>query len=144
MASVHVDRTRGCQQRLIASVCPLRSCLSLAVLKVTPLVRVKSQNHGQKRRLRESSATSYGVFDRKFDLDSHEWSCFHFVFSDHSALIGHSCYLTHLLQAMMCRAGEPVRLMTPHKPNEEEEKKRIEAAGGVVIWYVYGHTHTHT
>lgn len=38
-------------------------------------------------------------------------------------------------QAMMCRAGNKVDLMEPHKPSDEKEKKRIEENGGVVVWY---------
>eukprot|EP00051_Salpingoeca_urceolata_P015563 m.202200 g.202200 ORF g.202200 m.202200 type:complete len:386 (+) comp18435_c4_seq5:210-1367(+) len=38
-------------------------------------------------------------------------------------------------QVMMCRDGEPVKLMEPHKPQREDEKARIEANGGVVVWY---------
>eukprot|EP00041_Stephanoeca_diplocostata_P018203 m.379458 g.379458 ORF g.379458 m.379458 type:complete len:257 (-) comp20953_c0_seq5:3472-4242(-) len=38
-------------------------------------------------------------------------------------------------QAMLCRKAGPVQLMVPHKPNNEDEKQRIEAAGGVVVWY---------
>lgn len=38
-------------------------------------------------------------------------------------------------QAMMCRGGKEVELMVPHKPSNEDEKKRIEDNGGVVVWY---------
>ena len=36
---------------------------------------------------------------------------------------------------MLCKAGAPVTLMDPHKPNREDEKKRIEDSAGVVVWY---------
>ena len=39
-------------------------------------------------------------------------------------------------QAMMIKAGSNVDLMNPHKPNRDDEKQRIEAAGGVVVWLV--------
>ncbi len=35
----------------------------------------QSQIHGQKRYMRESSATANGVFDGEFGFDSREWSC---------------------------------------------------------------------
>ena len=38
-------------------------------------------------------------------------------------------------QAMMIKAGANVDLMNPHKPNRDDEKQRIEAAGGVVVWF---------
>lgn len=38
-------------------------------------------------------------------------------------------------QAALCRGGEAIPLMKPHKPQNEDEKARIEAAGGVVVWY---------
>lgn len=38
-------------------------------------------------------------------------------------------------QTIMVRNNEAVELMTPHKPEDENEKKRIEDDGGVVVWY---------
>ncbi|KPP75303.1 protein phosphatase 1E-like [Scleropages formosus] len=38
-------------------------------------------------------------------------------------------------QAMLVRKGQPVELMKPHKPDREDEKQRIEALGGCVIWF---------
>jgi len=35
-------------------------------------------------------------------------------------------------RAIMCRAGKPVELSHDHKPNDETERRRIEAAGGRV------------
>ncbi|XP_067262523.1 protein phosphatase 1F [Chanodichthys erythropterus] len=45
-------------------------------------------------------------------------------------------------QAMLVRQGEPVTLMDPHKPEREDEKKRIEDLGGCIAfmgcWRVNG------
>ncbi|XP_028838328.1 protein phosphatase 1E [Denticeps clupeoides] len=38
-------------------------------------------------------------------------------------------------QAMLVRRGQSVELMKPHKPDREDEKQRIEALGGCVIWF---------
>ncbi|XP_016428229.1 protein phosphatase 1F-like [Sinocyclocheilus rhinocerous] len=37
-------------------------------------------------------------------------------------------------QAMLVRQGEPVTLMEPHKPEREDEKKRIEDLGGCIAY----------
>lgn len=52
-------------------------------------------------------------------------------------LRGHTLYVAWLgdSQVMMVRRGQPVELMKPHKPDREDEKKRIEALGGCVIWF---------
>eukprot|EP00055_Hartaetosiga_balthica_P002355 m.3681 g.3681 ORF g.3681 m.3681 type:complete len:392 (+) comp2109_c0_seq1:72-1247(+) len=38
-------------------------------------------------------------------------------------------------QTFLCRDGAAVELMNPHKPEREDEKKRIEDSGGIVVWY---------
>ncbi|XP_005298815.2 protein phosphatase 1E isoform X2 [Chrysemys picta bellii] len=38
-------------------------------------------------------------------------------------------------QVMLVRQGQAVELMKPHKPDREDEKKRIEALGGCVVWF---------
>ncbi|XP_030648523.1 protein phosphatase 1E [Chanos chanos] len=38
-------------------------------------------------------------------------------------------------QVMLVKRGQPVELMKPHKPDREDEKQRIEALGGCVIWF---------
>uniref|UniRef100_UPI00358FB908 protein phosphatase 1E-like n=1 Tax=Myxine glutinosa TaxID=7769 RepID=UPI00358FB908 len=38
-------------------------------------------------------------------------------------------------QVTLVRCGIAVELMMPHKPDREDEKKRIEALGGCVIWF---------
>ncbi|EDQ89893.1 uncharacterized protein MONBRDRAFT_32120 [Monosiga brevicollis MX1] len=38
-------------------------------------------------------------------------------------------------QVAMCRNGEMVTLMNPHKPEREDEKQRIADNEGVVVWY---------
>ncbi|TRY99732.1 hypothetical protein DNTS_033603, partial [Danionella cerebrum] len=52
-------------------------------------------------------------------------------------LRGRTLYVAWLgdSQVMMVKRGQPVELMKPHKPDREDEKKRIEALGGCVIWF---------
>ncbi|CAH1802159.1 unnamed protein product, partial [Owenia fusiformis] len=38
-------------------------------------------------------------------------------------------------QAMLVKNGSQFTLMEPHKPEREDEKKRIEELGGCVVWY---------
>uniref|UniRef100_A0A8C6RL77 Protein phosphatase 1E n=1 Tax=Nannospalax galili TaxID=1026970 RepID=A0A8C6RL77_NANGA len=38
-------------------------------------------------------------------------------------------------QVMLVRKGQAVELMKPHKPDREDEKQRIEALGGCVVWF---------
>lgn len=38
-------------------------------------------------------------------------------------------------QAMMSRQGKAVQLMEPHKPEREDERKRIESMGGCVVYF---------
>ncbi|XP_029467340.1 protein phosphatase 1E [Rhinatrema bivittatum] len=38
-------------------------------------------------------------------------------------------------QVMLVRRGKAVELMKPHKPDREDEKQRIEALGGCVVWF---------
>ncbi|XP_075051172.1 protein phosphatase 1E [Mixophyes fleayi] len=38
-------------------------------------------------------------------------------------------------QVMLVRKGQAVELMKPHKPDREDEKHRIEALGGCVVWF---------
>ncbi|XP_074643762.1 protein phosphatase 1E-like [Tubulanus polymorphus] len=38
-------------------------------------------------------------------------------------------------QVLLVRNGKPVEIMSPHKPEREDEKLRIEALGGCVLWY---------
>lgn len=37
-------------------------------------------------------------------------------------------------RAVLCRAGRAVPMSIDHKPNTKEERRRIESAGGVVVW----------
>ncbi|XP_023932955.1 protein phosphatase 1F isoform X1 [Lingula anatina] len=46
----------------------------------------------------------------------------------HTAWLGDS-------QALLVRDGTPIQLMKPHKPEREDERKRIEGLGGCVIWF---------
>ncbi|XP_002732102.1 protein phosphatase 1F-like [Saccoglossus kowalevskii] len=38
-------------------------------------------------------------------------------------------------QALLMRNGQPVEIMQPHKPEREDERKRIEDLGGCVVWF---------
>ncbi|XP_054857718.1 protein phosphatase 1E [Eublepharis macularius] len=50
---------------------------------------------------------------------------------------GNMLYISWLgdSQVMLVRRGQAVELMKPHKPDREDEKKRIEALGGCVVWF---------
>ncbi|KAK0148752.1 Protein phosphatase 1E [Merluccius polli] len=52
-------------------------------------------------------------------------------------LRGRTLYVAWLgdSQVMLVRKGQAVELMKPHKPDREDEKQRIEALGGCVIWF---------
>uniref|UniRef100_A0A3P8U130 Protein phosphatase 1E n=1 Tax=Amphiprion percula TaxID=161767 RepID=A0A3P8U130_AMPPE len=52
-------------------------------------------------------------------------------------LRGRTLYVAWLgdSQVILVRRGQVVELMKPHKPDREDEKKRIEALGGCVIWF---------
>ncbi|KAL0994458.1 hypothetical protein UPYG_G00122510 [Umbra pygmaea] len=52
-------------------------------------------------------------------------------------LRGRTLYVAWLgdSQVMLVKKGQAVELMKPHKPDREDEKKRIEALGGCVIWF---------
>ncbi|KAJ8402207.1 hypothetical protein AAFF_G00370720 [Aldrovandia affinis] len=52
-------------------------------------------------------------------------------------LRGNALYVAWLgdSQVMLVRRGQAVELMKPHKPDREDEKQRIEALGGCVIWF---------
>ncbi|KAJ3589051.1 hypothetical protein NHX12_009899 [Muraenolepis orangiensis] len=52
-------------------------------------------------------------------------------------LRGRTLYVAWLgdSQVMLVRKGQAVELMKPHKPDREDEKLRIEALGGCVIWF---------
>ncbi|XP_076452630.1 protein phosphatase 1F-like [Babylonia areolata] len=60
-------------------------------------------------------------------------------------LRGEHCYISWLgdSQVMLVQEGRAVTLMAPHKPNREDEKRRIEELGGFVtnafgVWRVNG------
>ncbi|XP_077996031.1 protein phosphatase 1F-like [Glandiceps talaboti] len=38
-------------------------------------------------------------------------------------------------QALLMKNGKPYKIMEPHKPDREDEKKRIEDLGGCVVWF---------
>ncbi|KAK3737460.1 hypothetical protein QZH41_008343 [Actinostola sp. cb2023] len=38
-------------------------------------------------------------------------------------------------QVVLCKAGESVLLMEPHKPDNQDEKERIESLGGCVVYF---------
>ncbi|XP_066506603.1 protein phosphatase 1E [Hoplias malabaricus] len=52
-------------------------------------------------------------------------------------LRGRTLYVAWLgdSQVMLVKKGQAVELMKPHKPDREDEKQRIEALGGCVIWF---------
>ena len=70
-----------------------------------------SEIPSQKRRKQESSATTYGVFDREFGFDLHEWSCSNDASSDRvgsgmngdppSPLVGNSCVKSYIFSVFI-------------------------------------------
>mmetsp|Transcript_22661 Transcript_22661/g.89655 ORF Transcript_22661/g.89655 Transcript_22661/m.89655 type:complete len:1045 (+) Transcript_22661:264-3398(+) len=38
-------------------------------------------------------------------------------------------------EGFTCRAGQPVRMAVAHRPSDEDEKARIKALGGAVVWF---------
>lgn len=50
---------------------------------------------------------------------------------------GQSLYVAWLgdSQVVLCKAGQPYLLMDPHKPDREDERQRIEALGGCVVFF---------
>ena len=65
--------------------------------------------------------------NNKSGQDSGSTACVAFIFKDRIVVanIGDS-------RAVLCRAGKAIELSADHKPEDEREKKRIEAAGGKV------------
>mmetsp|Transcript_14569 Transcript_14569/g.25418 ORF Transcript_14569/g.25418 Transcript_14569/m.25418 type:complete len:297 (-) Transcript_14569:908-1798(-) len=51
-------------------------------------------------------------------------------------LIGNRLWIANVgdSRAVLCRGGKAVAVTIDHKPNSAIERKRIEAAGGVVVW----------
>lgn len=50
---------------------------------------------------------------------------------------GESLYVAWLgdSQVVLCKGGQAAQLMTPHKPDREDERQRIEALGGCVVYF---------
>lgn len=53
-----------------------------------------------------------------------------------AALVGNHLLVANVgdSRAVLCRSGKAVALSRDHKPNQSDERKRIEDAGGFVIW----------
>ncbi|KAL8615255.1 hypothetical protein ACOMHN_051747 [Nucella lapillus] len=88
---------------------------------------------------------AYALTDRQFAKKAEEQKLRSGSTGVSVLLRGDHCYVSWLgdSQVMVVREGRAITLMAPHKPNREDEKRRIEELGGFVtnafgVWRVNG------